>query len=752
MVELTNSQKNGIQAAIQKSRKYSISADPRTDFQNHLEQEGYKPDSVIILDQVIRISDPTDKGSKKTGWYWYSEFEMTGYVLGVGVYGTWRDGEKLTWSSKSQSLMTFDESANYRHKIEQSRIAREEEQERVYNDAAKRALYEYDQSALCDIHPYLELKHISTVYGLRINKDGSLIVPITNEKDELTSIQKIFPDGFKKNFTGGKMKGSFFLIDGLNNLICICEGVATGISIYEATGATVYCAMSANNIYETTGIAKRKYPNSEIVICADDNSANKINTGLNAATQSAEAFSCRVVSPTTPKDFNDMACAEGLDSVKSLIIQNKKKYNKKKSVKKDGIIIPEDGFLRDVYDYYNATSGNVQKGFAIQTSIALASVILGRRYQTDNGNFSSLFLLNIGKSATGKEHSKTVVFKILKEAGFLDLMGGSGYTSEGAVVSTTLNKPKHLAICDEFGRNLMAAKNSGDANFAGANTKLMEAIGACHSIMRPRNYSTMGIARDKAEDLGRSIENPAITILAMSTPSTFFESIDHKSIEDGFIGRFIISVSDAKRSIRKRVADINVPESIKSWILQAMTRSKSIDNPDVATDTPHIEMLQISNDAWEEYEKTAQYFIDQANELEEMRMDDFNNRAHEFVLRLGLICALSENINSELVEKHHIEWASNYIKSCTNRVLSEFKHHISGSEFEAKKKEALTALRNAGQKGISLSDMNKKQPFAKWPPKDRREILGALEEAELAFKDAVNTNGRNATVYFAAGD
>jgi phage/plasmid primase-like uncharacterized protein len=743
-----------IEAARAALKSQDISDDPRSDFYSALTGAGYKPDGQIILGRVVRIADPVDKPHKKTGWYFYNEIEFSGYILGIGSWGSWRDGEKVTWSSKAQSALSFEEGVKYREELERARLAREIEQSKIHDEAAAGAAELYNSiSQAPNNHPYLARKGIKAPDGVRLDGDR-LIIPILNEGMRIISTQSIGPDGFKKNRTGGKMKGGFFPISGSPDRVCICEGMATGASISEATGATVFCAMSASNIYEVTGAAKRKYQNAEIVICADDNSANKINTGLNAALQAAEAFGCRVVSPATPKDFNDQHAALGLESVRTTIFPKNKKYEPQPEVlsEKQSLIVPTSGFLRDVYDYYNATSGNDQKGFAVQTAIALASVILGRRFQTDNGNFTSLYLLNIGKSSTGKEHSKTVIHKILKAANQVHLMGGSGYTSEGAVVSATLDKPKHISICDEFGRNLQAARNSGDANFAGANSKLMEAIGACHSILRPKNYSTMGVAKDKAGELRRAIENPAITILAMSTPSTFFESIDHKAIMDGFIGRFIIHVSDAKREIRRRVQSIDVPESILSWIATAMERSKSDVQPDVATEEPPCETLQITQEAWEAYTEAATYFINQANALEELKMDDVNNRAHEFVLRLALISALSRDINSKTVEVDDVRWSFDYIRSAMDRVLMEFKQSVSGSEFEGKKKDALITLRRYATKGLSLKDMNKRQPFAKWTPKERKEVLDALEEAELIFREAIQTTGRTATIYYARGD
>ncbi len=235
----------------------------------------------------------------------------------------------------------------------------------------------------------------------------------------------------------------------------------------------------------------------------------------------------------------------------------------------------------------------------------------------------------------------------------------------------------------------------------------------------------------------------------MSTPSTFFESIDHRSIADGFIGRFIISISDARRSVRKRVASLDVPENILNWITKANERSKADISPDVANEAPHAVTVQISEKAWVLYETAAQFFIEQADRLEEYKMDDLNNRCHEFVLRLSLIAALSENIDADIVDVQHVEWATAYVKAMTGRVIAEFKQFIAGSEYESKKKEALVCLRKAGAGGMTLKDMNKKQPFSKWQLKERKEIIDALVEAELIFVENKATAGRPVTTYFA---
>ena len=75
------------------------------------------------------------------------------------------------------------------------------------------------------------------------------------------------------------------------------------------------------------------------------------------------------------------------------------------------------GILGKAVEYYNDTAPKEQPQFAVQTALAIGSVAMGRRWVTDWGNYSSLYLINVGLSSSGKEHTNTVITEILTAAG-----------------------------------------------------------------------------------------------------------------------------------------------------------------------------------------------------------------------------------------------------------------------------------------------------------------------------------------------
>jgi hypothetical protein len=126
------------------------------------------------------------------------------------------------------------------------------------------------------------------------------------------------------------------------------------------------------------------------------------------------------------------------------------------------------GILQDVVNYYTVTAIKPQPQFAVQAAIAYGSVVMGRRWVTDQRNFSSLYFLNIGETGSGKEHSKTVLEELLEEAGLEELIGPAGYTSAAGVISTLTKKPTHVSVVDELGRQLKSAAAKGNQHKADA--------------------------------------------------------------------------------------------------------------------------------------------------------------------------------------------------------------------------------------------------------------------------------------------
>lgn len=177
--------------------------------------------------------------------------------------------------------------------------------------------------------PYLERKglgsHLGTVNRTLLREGGenypagSLVIPLTNEAGELVNVQLIGHDGSKRYLTGGQKAEAFHRIEG-GELVAVCEGYATGVSVNSAISSTVYCAMDAGNLQAVAQIARRQNPEARILLCGDNDEGTEGNPGKTKAEQAAIAVGGLVALPPVAGDWNDYHQANGLTKTQEAIM------------------------------------------------------------------------------------------------------------------------------------------------------------------------------------------------------------------------------------------------------------------------------------------------------------------------------------------------------------------------------------------------------------------------------------------------
>lgn len=195
-------------------------------------------------------------------------------------------------------------------------------------------------------HEYLSLKllppapalgvippaDVNALLGSSDIKSSALLIPrYAIEGNSLAGAELIFrssmnPEVFDKRAIC-PVAGTYFSIPGEkgNKTVVICEGYATGQSIRERIGATVYCAFGAANLLPLAKklAARSKTASAYLVIAADNDNysengeARHDNPGVQLAKAAAKAAGCKLVVPSWPDeayrapcDFSDLYMAE----------------------------------------------------------------------------------------------------------------------------------------------------------------------------------------------------------------------------------------------------------------------------------------------------------------------------------------------------------------------------------------------------------------------------------------------------------
>ena len=399
------------------------------------------------------------------------------------------------------------------------------------------------------------------------------------------------------------------------------------------------------------------------------------------------------------------------------------------------------GVLGAVEDWVNATSRKPQPAFAVQTALAFGAAVLGRRYVTSQRNWPSLYFLCIGKSSSGKEHGKWAIEALLEACKLGHLVGPAFYTSSSGVLSALQGQPSHITCVDEFGKVLEGASVRNNHHQAAALTALMEVWGRCDGTVRYKGYSTAGMSQADIQKLaGKVVRNPALTLLAMTTPESFYDSVGSKAAQDGFLNRFLTVETDVGRQPGRHVVPTPIPEEVITWA-QACHAHDGVVNPDL---TPELmanpKEIPISREALKAFEDFEIECIQLMDAHDADGMAEMFGRTNEIAMRLSLIICLG--CGDKVVDVPHAQWAIEYARHHAVRTVEKLKNSVADTEFEAGCNQVMALIRKAGEHGLTANELQRlSRRFRGLDMRGRMNILNTLSMSGQIAKVALQTHG-----------
>jgi putative DNA primase/helicase len=287
-------------------RSSDPSVPPDVAFRDFIAERGYNRPEHIIQDGAIHRY-----GKKLVDWYVYNFHDTNPY----GSFGCWSrpNEQNINWCYRG-SEMSSKERAEYENNMIKVRAQINDDRARMHTQAREEVAKIWEEATEPESHPYLQKKNVKA-HGIRMHK-GELLIPMRDKNGLLHSLQRIKPSCEKLNWTGGAVAGHYHVIQGTGKYAYLCEGYATGATIHEATGATVYVAFSAGNMKTISDALP------DNVIVAADKDANR--TGEMAAEKTGR----KVILPqgTTGTDFNDLAAEKGIEEVRRQLTLSSNKY------------------------------------------------------------------------------------------------------------------------------------------------------------------------------------------------------------------------------------------------------------------------------------------------------------------------------------------------------------------------------------------------------------------------------------------
>lgn len=233
----------------------------------------------------------------------YEVNELLASILGLDTTATVSQEQRDAW----------------REQQVQREVLEDEQKAQKRAEAAIRAENMWGNAKAVDQdHAYLTRKQIIAPPSIKqIGID--LIIPMYHG-DDLVNIQTIAPNGYKLFLTDGAVTGAYHIIydkatvdDGI---LLLCEGYATGVTLFNAMNGTypVAVAFNANNLTPVAVSLREQYPLHRILISADNDDTkareamvrditdgkipkplNEYNTGLREAKKAAEAVNGELI-------------------------------------------------------------------------------------------------------------------------------------------------------------------------------------------------------------------------------------------------------------------------------------------------------------------------------------------------------------------------------------------------------------------------------------------------------------------------
>ncbi|MDR0453338.1 MAG: ssDNA-binding domain-containing protein [Deferribacteraceae bacterium] len=299
---------------------------PKKTFEEFAAEKGLIIEGQAVSDgHIHRVPVYEGKPKSKDGAYVLHDDQQgrAGYVQ------NFKTGETATFGERSVEIINSVNS----DQLEAIKAERLAERNKTQDKTAKTVDYLVNNkfTPASKDNPYLQTKGVKANLAMA-DTEGTLIIPLKNINGELRSFQKICDDGRKNYISGGQKSGCFFTFSDENGLhvvksrnqVIICEGFATGASIYEATNVPTVCAMDATNLKQVATEIRQKYGNDvNIIIAGDNDHKTPSNPGKYYAEKAAEAVGGKAVVPEFSKtekekgltDFNDLQQSQGRAAV-----------------------------------------------------------------------------------------------------------------------------------------------------------------------------------------------------------------------------------------------------------------------------------------------------------------------------------------------------------------------------------------------------------------------------------------------------
>jgi hypothetical protein len=390
------------------------------------------------------------------------------------------------------------------------------------------------------------------------------------------------------------------------------------------------------------------------------------------------------------------------------------------------------GVAQEIFNYIYATSPIKRTRFAVASTLSIMSTVLGNRYSC-HGFHPNMYLLIAAPSGGGKNHYLRSPYRILKQAGVRDIIGGSPESDSG-ILKDLEKRPTRLDCFDEAARlfSMMSDKqNSYASKMADVYADLFSAVGG---------YYQGKTLKDKT--IGEC-ESPSISLLCALTVEDFSKTFTTDLIAKGIGARFLFFPDKENRDVTlENKLDIMLPDSITNFI-KATRKISDQENIDLTGKPPKSTNLLLPK----RLEKRCEEIINQFKRLGETGENSYSpiyNRLGENIMKMIIIDTVSRY--ETVISDECVDWAYKWGVAYSDS-LKTFLEDTIGQNSIRKKIE--NYIFEAGREGLKRRDLYRKYSIRNLPSHVFEQEIKALKQQELIDSVAITAaNGVGVVTLF----
>lgn len=344
------------------------------------------------------------------------------------------------------------------------------------------------------------------------------------------------------------------------------------------------------------------------------------------------------------------------------------------------------GLVRELADYIYRSSPYQAIDISLAAAIALMAGICGRAFNV-SGTGLNLYLLVLAETGTGKETMQRGIDKLhgsieMKVPASKDFVG-PGTIGSGQALVKYLDKVSNvfLSVLGEF---TLTLKRLCNPRANSAESSLQQLLLDLYNKSGYGNTFKPMIYADPTKNTSK-IKAPAFSILAESTPESFYKELSEDMILTGLLPRFIIIEYRGKRPSLNKTHVIPVSSELVDKLASLAGHAHGIMHQDKVVNVDATSTAEALLDAFNE---KLRPLIGQHGEITKQLW----SRAHVKAIKLASIFAIGQNMAAPCISDEVAEWAIEFVYSETANIAKRFQDGDTGADDDRRQHNEIRRL------------------------------------------------------------